>query len=328
MRAVRFLPLGALAILIASTAALDAQSPVQNPVPITGLPSATVPLSGTEAVPLVQNGETAQAPASAFGSVLSVFGRVGAVIAQSGDYAFSEISGTTTPAQLPIDGATITSTGTEILVATSTPNQLGAASADNHTLTSTNGVFSAVTSTTSTLGVAKPDGTTISASNGVYTTKTTTVAGTACVPGSSCQPNVTGLAGYSASTWTPAITTTGTVGTPSYGYNVGSYEQIGRTVIARFSINLSGWSGSPSGNVEIAGLPVASANTSNDAGSCVLGEYTVNGLPTTTYGITAEIPPNSTTAVLFSNGNTTSNTIPAADIGTTATLIGVCFYHT
>jgi len=185
MRAVRFLALAALVIFVASTAALDAQSPVQNPTPISSLPAATVPLSGSELVPLVQNGETAQAPASAFGSVLSVFGRVGSVIAATGDYSFSQISGTTTPSQIPIDGATITSSGSKILVTTSTANQLGAA----------NGVFAAVTSTLSQLGVVKPDGVGTKVSNGVLS-----LASIA---------NDTVFANVSGSTSTPSATTGG-----------------------------------------------------------------------------------------------------------------------
>jgi len=156
-----------LALLLGTTDYLAAQSPIQNPTPISALPAATTPLTGNELVPLVQNGETANAPASAFGSVLSVFGRKGAVVATTGDYSFSQISGTTTPPQLPIDGATITSSGSTILVATSTASQLGAAKVDAATLTSTNGTFAAVTSTLAQLGVVKPDGSTIKVTSGV-----------------------------------------------------------------------------------------------------------------------------------------------------------------
>jgi hypothetical protein len=44
------------------------------------------------------------------GSVASVFGRTGAVTAQSGDYAFSQLSGTATAAQLPAAGGDLSGT--------------------------------------------------------------------------------------------------------------------------------------------------------------------------------------------------------------------------
>ncbi len=133
---------------------------------------------------------------------------------------------------------------------------------------------------------------------------------------------------YAATTWTPAITTTSTVGTPAYTTQVGSYEKIGRQVTVRFDITLSGWTGSPTGNVEISGLPVAAANTSNDYGTCAISNYTVTGLAASNIGITGLISPNTSVIILYQNSNTASSQITAAQAGTTATLIGFCNYHT
>lgn len=132
---------------------------------------------------------------------------------------------------------------------------------------------------------------------------------------------------YTATTWTPAVTTDGTVGTPVYSTQVGSYEQIGRLVIARFTIQLSSWGGSPTGNVSISGLPVASANVAGDSGGCYVPFYSVTGLSASTVGIQGRIIPNSTSVAINSNSGTVSTAITAAQFGATAILQGVCIYH-
>jgi hypothetical protein len=72
--------------------------PTPAPVPISALPVATLPLGGGELTAVVQAGVTSQATtadiaAIAAGDVTSVFGRVGVVTAQSGDYDAGQISG-------------------------------------------------------------------------------------------------------------------------------------------------------------------------------------------------------------------------------------------
>lgn len=128
-------------------------------------------------------------------------------------------------------------------------------------------------------------------------------------------------------TWTPTITTDGTVGTPAYTRQVGSYEQIGRQITARFVILLSGWTGSPTGNVSIGGLPVTSTSTTNDRGGCYIFNYGVAGLAALTYGITGLILPGTTTAQLLSNGSAGANLVTAAQFGTTGQVEGVCNYR-
>lgn len=133
---------------------------------------------------------------------------------------------------------------------------------------------------------------------------------------------------YTAATWMPAITTTATAGTPAYTTQVGSYEKIGRQVTARFNIVLSGWTGSPTGNIALSGLPVASANTAGDVGTCHVVQYSVSGLAASNVGITGIVQINSTVISFLQNSNTGSSTITAAQAGTTPTLVGWCSYHT
>ena len=132
---------------------------------------------------------------------------------------------------------------------------------------------------------------------------------------------------YVQGTWTPIVTTDATVGTPSYTTQFGSYEQIGRQVTVRFQLILSGWTGSPTGNVQISGLPVTSANTANDVGICVMGFYNVAGLTATNGSVGGFINPNTTVVLLRQNGPTSTTSITAAQAGTTPAFAGSCTYH-
>lgn len=136
---------------------------------------------------------------------------------------------------------------------------------------------------------------------------------------------------YVEGTWTPAITTDGTVGTPAYSVQVGTYEKVGRQVTARFDIQLSGWTGTPTGNISISGLPVTSTSTANDFGHCFVGTYLVTGLAALSYGITGRVVVNGTTAAFGQNATTGGGpavTLTAAQVGTTGILQGACFYRT
>lgn len=137
----------------------------------------------------------------------------------------------------------------------------------------------------------------------------------------------TTLPSFSSGTWTPTVTTSGTVGTPAYTAQVGTYEEFGFTVIARFTIILSGWSGSPSGNVSVAGFPTTADATTNNYESCVVSYFVVSGLAASNYNISGYIAPATNTMLLLQNGNTTSAAITAAQAGTTPTFIGMCIYR-
>lgn len=137
----------------------------------------------------------------------------------------------------------------------------------------------------------------------------------------------TALANYVEGTWTPTITTDGTVGTPAYTTQVGTYERIGRFVRGQFSIVLSGWTGSPTGNASIAGLPLTSANTANDYGGGLCASYLVAGLAANNYSINGVIAPNTATMSLQSAGNNVTTQVTAAHLGATAILRGSFWYH-
>ena len=131
----------------------------------------------------------------------------------------------------------------------------------------------------------------------------------------------------SVGSWTPTVTTSSTVGTPAYTTQVGSYVVMGSYVFAQFDLVLSGWTGSPSGNVSIASLPFTSTATASDNGGCVITQYTVTGLAASNWGITGVIAPSSTTALLQQHANAATAAITAAQAGATPTLIGFCTYH-
>lgn len=133
---------------------------------------------------------------------------------------------------------------------------------------------------------------------------------------------------YSASTWVPAITTSGTTGTPAYTVQVGSYEQIGRQITVRFNITLSSWSGSPTGNIQISGLPLTSTATANDYGICHVGAYVVTGLPASNFGIGGVVLPSSNLITIFTYASTTDTSITAAQFGATGFVAGMCSYRT
>lgn len=130
---------------------------------------------------------------------------------------------------------------------------------------------------------------------------------------------------YTATTWTPTITGSSTAGTgQTYSIQVGTYEQIGRQVTLRFNIAASSV-GTATGNVQISGFPVASANVANDAGGCYFGFAGLNGASPPTSGLIGLINPNTSFAAIFANA-ATSTALTLAQYGT-ANLVGVCNYH-
>lgn len=131
----------------------------------------------------------------------------------------------------------------------------------------------------------------------------------------------------SRGTWTPVIAGSTTAGTATYTTQVGSYEVLGRTVIARFDIVTSALSGG-SGNATITGLPVTAANTTGDAGTCTIAQAT--GV-TTDSGYTAiagVVSPNTAVVTLYENGsNKTGQPDAVGNLAAATTLVGTCIYH-
>lgn len=132
---------------------------------------------------------------------------------------------------------------------------------------------------------------------------------------------------YVQGTWSPTITGAATPGTgQTYTIQVGSYEQIGRQVTARFTILLSS-SGTAAGGLQVNNLPVASANVTNDFGTCYISQYTVVGLAALNYGLTASIAPNTSLATVYANNTTGTTAVTVAQAGNALLIVGSCNYR-
>jgi len=80
--------------------------------------------------------------------------------------------------------------------------------------------------------------------------------------------NANTLDDYEEGTFTPTLSTSGTVGTPTYLAQEGAYTKIGRLVTVQIRVQINAWSGSPTGNLRIASLPFTAAATgTGQAGS-------------------------------------------------------------
>ncbi len=82
------------------------------------------------------------------------------------------------------------------------------------------------------------------------------------------------------STWVPTVQGDGLAGTPTYGTQIGSYEQIGRQVTARFIMISTALTGC-TGNLLLAGLPVACGTV---PGNCDMS-YVNGWTPGSTYSV-------------------------------------------
>jgi hypothetical protein len=127
--------------------------PVHAQVAISGLPSATLPLAGTEVVPLVQSGVTKKAPASAFGGSTSAnpTATIGASAVNGTAPTFmTSDSAPPLPATLPaVSGVNLTNLNASNLAS------------------GTVGAARLPLATTGAFGAVKPDGSTITVSAGV-----------------------------------------------------------------------------------------------------------------------------------------------------------------
>lgn len=138
-----------------------------------------------------------------------------------------------------------------------------------------------------------------------------------------------GICQYQFGTWTPSFTGSGTSGTgQTYSLGpIGSYETCGRLVIAHFSMQASSL-GTAAGNLQISGLPFTATTTSNDFGTCSIGQYAVTGLAASNFGVNGIVTPNTQIATLQSHSNTGTTSITIAQAGSTVEMIGECTYRT
>lgn len=127
-------------------------------------------------------------------------------------------------------------------------------------------------------------------------------------------------------TWVPAVTGASVAGTgQTYSAQVGSYEQNGRQVTARFTIAMTSI-GTASGNLQLS-LPVQAANVANDFGGCYVFGYSLNSATALNYGIMGTIAVNATIATFTTNANTSQIALTVANLGAIGTLQGVCNYR-
>lgn len=129
-------------------------------------------------------------------------------------------------------------------------------------------------------------------------------------------------------TWTPALTGTGG-GPPTYGVRVGYYVQIGPLIVAFFYFTTTALNGL-SGNLTIAGLPVASANNTNDRGILAFGGYDGISAGAGQTQIGGFIAPNTTSITLVSSSATGSAgvSVTGAMLAAASTIFGIAIYHT
>jgi hypothetical protein len=100
------------------------------------------------------------------------------------------------------------------------------------------------------------------------TTPSTSGAGISFPATQSASTDANTLDDYEEGTFTPTLSTSGTVGTPTYLAQVGAYTKIGRLVTVQIRVQINAWSGSPTGNLRIASLPfTAATNGTGQAGS-------------------------------------------------------------
>lgn len=140
----------------------------------------------------------------------------------------------------------------------------------------------------------------------------------------------TALANYVEAPWTPILVSAGG-GTPTYGIQIGSYERIGRQVTGRFTLSITGAGTLAAGFISIGGLPLTSANVTNDNGAMVITRWNGIGLDGTYVNVGGVIAPNTTTAALFESSNaaiTSAFGLQVASISATTFLIqGTFHYH-
>lgn len=103
-----------------------------------------------------------------------------------------------------------------------------------------------------------------------------------------------------ATAMTPTVSASGTAGTPAYTTQVGRWSQIGNLVFFTVKIILSGWTGSPTGLINVvlpSGLPL-SANVTN-AETTIPCEWTAYTVQTGGLDLKGVLPANSRTIQLI-----------------------------
>lgn len=136
------------------------------------------------------------------------------------------------------------------------------------------------------------------------------------------------LSDYAQGAWTPTLAGSTTAGTPTHTVQVGSYEKVGRMVVARFNVQITN-KGGMAGNVWVTGLPYTVANVANDG-----GRMAVTGMGGVTldagYAIVTAVASINTARLSLSETGSALTTIflPVVNIADATFINGMGIYHT
>ncbi len=128
--------------------------------------------------------------------------------------------------------------------------------------------------------------------------------------------------------WTPIIAVDGTPGTPTFSVQVGTYEKVGRQVTVRFNVATTAWTGSPTGNLSITGLPFPAASVSNDVGVCLITQYNAIALTANYTQIGGQVGSGSSSIPIVQSGSGQTAATVAIGAVTVMNIVGYCSYHT
>lgn len=129
------------------------------------------------------------------------------------------------------------------------------------------------------------------------------VSASAAINGSKIQAasasNTGTLSYYAESTFTPTISASGTAfGSVTYSVQVGTYTRIGNMVFFQLYVQWTNTTGSPTGNLQITGLPFTSKNTTNRFNAFTVDMDRID-VPASIVGLFGELAPNSSTIILY-----------------------------
>lgn len=134
------------------------------------------------------------------------------------------------------------------------------------------------------------------------------------------------IGGIGSLDFTPTISADITPGSVTYTTQVGRFSTIGTLRLIEFEIEISNWTGAPSGNVIIGGFPESFINNFNCGTIGLYNRITLNA-GHSQLGIIGEI--NQSHAYLYSMGSgagVISAKIPVANVSTTAKILGSISY--
>jgi hypothetical protein len=138
-------------------------------------------------------------------------------------------------------------------------------------------------------------------------------------------PDLTALANFTTSSWTPTLAGSSTPGSATYAVQGGMYWKFGTLVIAQFAILTSALSGMV-GTMRITGLPFANGS---DNGTVLFGNF--GGVTFDSgYGqIGGAIGGANSFINVKENGSGLANVnIPVGNFAAATNLFGVAIYHT